>query len=76
MFSEVAFYTGGTFTIDIDFSTGVTSNTFNGTLESGSMTIFLETWTGTSFNPIDLAGSTREAYGAFSVTTSMEISEQ
>jgi len=76
VFSEVASYTGGTFTIDINYLTGVISNTFNGTLAPGSMSIFPETWTGSSFNPIDLAGSTPEAYGAFSVTTSMEISEQ
>jgi len=76
VFTEVASYTGGTFTIDIDYSTGIISNTFNGTLAPGSMTIFPETWTGTSFDPIDLAGSSPELYGAFSVTTSMEISEQ
>lgn len=76
VFTEVASYTGGTFTIDIDYSTGVITNTFNGTLEPGSMTIFPETWTGTSFDPIDLAGSSPEIYGAFSVTTTLELSEQ
>ena len=40
------------------------------------MSIFPSTWIGFSFNLIDLAGSTPENYGAFSVTTSMEISEQ
>ena len=42
----------------------------------GSLMIFPETWTGTSFNPINVAGATSEQYGAFSVTTSIEISEQ
>jgi hypothetical protein len=42
VFTEVASYTGGTFTIDIDYSTGLITNTFNGTLEPGSMTIFPE----------------------------------
>jgi hypothetical protein len=40
------------------------------------MSIFPSTWTAFSFNPIDLARSSLEIYGAFSVTTSMEISEQ
>lgn len=75
VFNEVAAYTDGTFSIDIDYSTGVITNTFNGTLSPGSMTIFPETWTGTSFDPIDLAGSTPEIYGAFSVTTTLEVSE-
>jgi len=76
VFTEVASYIDGTFTIDIDYSTGTITNTFNGTLEPGSMTIFPESWTGTSFDPIDLAGSDPEIYGAFSVTTSLEILEQ
>ena len=76
-FTEVAAYTDGTFAIDIDYSTGVISNVFNGTLSPGSMSIFPSTWTGFSFSPIDLAGSAPAGnYGAFSVTTSMEISEQ
>lgn len=76
VFTEVASYTGGTFTIDIDYSTGIITNTFNGTLEPGSMTIFPESWTGTSFDPIDQAGFSPELYGAFSVTTTLEIAEQ
>ncbi len=75
VFTEVAAYTGGTFTIDIDYSTQIITNTFNGTLSPGSMTIFPDTWTGTSFDPIDLAGSSPEIYGAFSVTTVLEIGE-
>ena len=76
VFTEVASYTGGTFSIDIDYSTGLITNTFNGTLEPGSMTIFPESWIGTSFDPIDQAGSSPEIYGAFSVTTTLELSEQ
>ena len=75
IFAEVAAYTGGTFTIDIDYTTGTIDNVFNGTLAPGSLSIFPETWTGTSFNPIDLAGTSPERYGAFSVTTSLELSE-
>ena len=48
---------------------------FNGTLAPGSMTIFRETWTGTSFDPIDIAGTSPENFGAFSVTSSLEIEE-
>ncbi len=76
VFAEVAAYTNGIFTIGIDYSTGIITNTFTGTLSPGSLTIFPETWTGTSFNPINVAGGTPEQYGAFSVTTSIEISEQ
>ena len=76
VFSEVAAYTDGTFGIDIDYTTGTITNTFNGTLAPGSMTIFPDSWTGTSFSPIDLAGTSPELYGAFSVTSSLEIEEQ
>lgn len=75
IFNEVASYTGATFTIDIDYSTGTIDNVFNGTLAPGSMTIFPETWTGTSFDPIDIAGTSPENFGAFSVTSLLEIEE-
>ncbi len=73
VFNEVAAYTGGVFTIDIDYSDLSIVNQFSGTLSPGSMSIFPETWTGTSFDPIDLAGTTPEIYGGFSITTSIEI---
>ena len=76
VFNEVASYTGGTFDIDIDYSTGTINNVFNGTLEPGSLTIFPETWVGTSFDPIDLAGSSPEIFGSFGVTSSLEIEER
>lgn len=73
VFNEVASYTGGTFNIDIDYTTGTIGNVFNGTLEPGSMTIFPETWVGTSFDPVDIAGTSPEPFGAFGVTSSLEI---
>lgn len=76
VFAEVASYTGGTFSIDIDYTTGVIDNVFNGTLEPGSLTIFPETWIGTSFGPIDIAGTSPERFGAFGVTSSLEIEER
>ncbi|MGB0630623.1 MAG: hypothetical protein ACPGRZ_08005 [Alphaproteobacteria bacterium] len=76
VFAEVASYTGGTFTIDIDYSTGLITNVFNGTKSVGSLSIFPETWTGTSFDPIDVAGGSPELYGGFSITSSLEIGEQ
>lgn len=76
VFNEVASYTGGTFSIDIDYTTGTIDNVFNGTLEPGSMTIFPETWIGTSFDPVDIAGTSPERFGAFGVTSSLEIEER
>ncbi|MFT5488811.1 MAG: hypothetical protein ACI9JL_004441 [Paracoccaceae bacterium] len=76
IFNEVASYTGGTFTIDIDYLTGSINNVFNGTLNPGSMTIFPETWTGTSFDPVDQAGTFPEIFGGFGVTSSLEIEER
>ena len=76
VFAEVASYTGGTFTIDIDYSTGLITNVFSGIKSVGSLSIFPETWTGISFGPIDLAGSSTEIYGGFSITSSLEIGEQ
>ena len=76
VFNEVASYTGGTFTIDIDYTTGTIDNVFNGTLTPGSMTIFPETWIGTSFDPIDIAGTSPENFGAFSVKASLEVEER
>ena len=76
VFSEVAAYAGGIFTIDIDYSTGLITNVFTGTKTPGSLTIFPDSWTGTSFDPINEAGTTPEIYGAFSITTTLEISEQ
>jgi hypothetical protein len=73
-FNQLASYTNGVFQIDIDYSTGSITNTFNGTREAGSLTIFPETWTGTSFNPVDVAGSTPQGlFGAFSVTTALDV---
>ena len=73
-FVELASYVDGVFQIDIDYTTGSIVNTFNGTLEAGSLSIFPATWIGTSSDPIDVAGSTSAGnYGAFSVTTTMNI---
>tara|TARA_Y100001934_G_scaffold245517_1_gene303850 strand:- start:33 stop:290 length:258 start_codon:yes stop_codon:yes gene_type:complete len=52
------------------------TNVFAGTKSPGSLSIFPDGWTGTSFDPIDVAGTTPETYGGFSVTTSLEITEQ
>lgn len=76
VFNEVASYTGGTFNIDIDYTTGAIDNVFNGTLEPGSMTIFPETWVGTSFDPIDIAGTSPERFGGFGVTSALQIEER
>ncbi|NBP71974.1 MAG: hypothetical protein EBU57_02000 [Alphaproteobacteria bacterium] len=76
VFAEVASYTGGIFTIDIDYSTGFITNVFSGTKSVGSLSIFPGTWTGTSFGPIDLAGSSPEIYGGLRITSSLEIGEQ
>lgn len=74
VFVELASYTGGIFTVDIDYTTGLISNVFTGTREAGSNTIFPELWTGTSANPIDVAGSTSDgSYGTFDVTTTLDI---
>ncbi len=73
-FVELASYTGGTFTIDIDYTTGTITNVFTGTREAGSNPIFPVTWAGTSANPIDLAGSTSAGiYGTFDVTATLDV---
>lgn len=73
VYSELAAYTDGIFVIDIDYSTGAITNTFTGTRTAGSMTIFPESWTGTSFDPIDVAGSSPEIYGGFGIATQIEV---
>lgn len=73
-FSQLASYTAGVFEIQIDYNTLAITNAFTGTREAGSLTIFPETWTGTSFNPVDVAGSTPQGlFGAFSVTTALDV---
>lgn len=74
VFTELASYTGGVFDIDIDYQTGSITNVFTGVLEPGSLSIFPTMWSGTSFDHIDEAGtSALGPFGAFSVTTSMEV---
>ena len=74
VFNELASYTGGVFDIDIDYLTGSITNVFTGALEPGSLSIFPTMWSGTSFDPINEAGiSALGPFGAFSVTTSMEV---
>ena len=70
VFTELASYTDGVF----DYLTGSIVNAFTGTLEPGSLSIFPTMWSGTSFDPINEAGtSALGPFGAFSVTTSMEV---
>lgn len=75
VFTQIAAYSDGIFTIDIDYGTGAITNSFNGTLTPGSMTIFPETWTGTSFDPINVAGASPELYGGFSITSELQVAE-
>lgn len=74
VFAQVASYSDAIFDVDIDYSTGSIINTFSGTLDPGSFNIFPSSWTGTSFDPVDVAGtSALGIFGAFSVTSTLEI---
>ncbi len=74
VFNQLASWVDAVFTVNIDYLTGGITNNFTGTLEPGSLTIFPEIWTGTSFDPIDVAGtSVLGPFGAFNATTSMEV---
>ena len=76
-FTQLASYSGGVFDIDIDYLTGSITNAFTGTLDPGSLSIFPTLWSGTSFDPINEAGtSLLGPFGAFSVTTSMEVDNE
>jgi hypothetical protein len=71
VFNQVASWSIAIFDIDIDYSDGSITNTFTGTLYPGSLGFFPRTWTGTSFDPIDVAGNSSQGpFGSFSVTTS------
>jgi len=74
VFNQVASWSNATFDLDIDYSDGNITNTFTGTLDPSSMSFFPTTWTGTSFDPVNVAGSTAQGqFGSFSVTTSFEV---
>ena len=73
-FVTLASYANAIFTVDIDYTTGAITNTFQADLLPGSNPIFPELWLGSSSDPIDVAGSTSNGpYGSFSVLTSMEV---
>lgn len=74
VFNQVASWSNAIFDIDIDYSDGSITNTFTGALDPGSLSFFPTVWTGTSFNPIDVAGSSSQGpFGAFSVTTQFDV---
>jgi hypothetical protein len=74
VFNQVASWSNAIFDIDIDYNTGNITNTFSGTLDPGSLSFFPTIWTGTSFDPVDVAGTSAQGqFGAFSVTTSFDV---
>jgi hypothetical protein len=74
VFNQVASWSNAIFDIDIDYSDGSITNTFTGTLDPGSLSFFPTTWTGTSFDPIDVAGNSSQGpFGSFSVTTQFDV---
>jgi hypothetical protein len=75
VFAEIGGYINGVFEVDIDYSTGAITNVFTGDLTPGSSSLLPAFMTGTSFDPIDVAGTTPELYGGFSNTTVLELSE-
>ena len=73
-FSTLATFVNAVFTVDIDYTNGQITNTFTADRQVGSLSIFPELWTGSSFNPIDVDGSTANGlYGSFSVLTQMDV---
>jgi hypothetical protein len=74
VFSLIGELTDLVMQVDIDYSTGAIVSTTTGTRSAGTPAFFPELWVGTSFDPIDNAGSTAEGvFGRFSATTSMEF---
>jgi len=74
IFNQVASWSNAIFDIDIDYSDNSITNTFTGTLDPGSLAFFPTVWTGTSFDPVDVAGTSAQGvFGSFSVTTQFDV---